>query len=83
MNVKIIISIQVQGTLFVGKKRIQLMQMVYIGFMKEMNLLLMSMIFISEKKLYKIVPIVWQTMFQFIQVTLSVQTGRDLVLIKL
>ena len=65
MNVKIIRNIQVQGIHFVGVKMIQLMQKAYIGFMKEMNLLLISTIFISKKKLFKIVLIVWKTMFRY------------------
>ena len=83
MNVKTIRSIQVQVIHFVGAKIIQLMQKGFIGFMKEMASLLMSTIFISEKKLFKIVLIVCQTMFQSIQATLSAQMARNLVLIKL
>ena len=65
MNVKIIRNIQVQGIHFVGVKMIQLMHKAYIGFMKEMDLLLISTIFISKKKLFKIVLIVWKTMFRY------------------
>ena len=83
MNVKTIENIQVPGIHFVGAKIIQLMQKGFIGFMKEMASLLMSTIFISEKKLFKIVLIVCQTMFQSIQATSSAQMARNLVLIKL
>ncbi|EFL70429.1 hypothetical protein CGSSpBS293_11223 [Streptococcus pneumoniae SP-BS293] len=50
MNVKTMRSIQVQVIHFVGKKRIQLMQKAYIGFMKEAASLSIYMIFISKRK---------------------------------
>lgn len=50
MKVKTMRSIQVQVIHFVGKKRIQLMQKAYIGFMKEAASLSIYMIFISKRK---------------------------------
>ena len=83
MNVKTIRNIQVPGIHFVGAKMIKLVQKDFIGFMKEMDSLLMSTIFISKKKLFKIVLIVSQTMFQSIQATSLVQTEKNLIHIKL
>lgn len=53
------------GHTFCWSKDDSINEKVYIGFMKEMDLLLISTIFISKKKLFKIVLIVWKTMFRY------------------